>query len=273
MKSLALAKTMTVLPKEKRVPKNPPKPKKVEAPSDTPLAEGLAAALDESIGSQIEGRFKERKGFVPSETNQCARYLTYLLRGIYVPATHNSRTQRIFDNGHGFHERIGKYFEDMGILKGTEIPINSGLDVPVPIYGFADGVIDWGGQDMVVEFKSINDAGYMAISKMKKPKDDHYRQVQLYMAAMDLQTSMVIYENKNDQAITIFEVKRNQEYLDKLFKKYVKTYTAFLNGEPLPDRPSKSPTSDICKWCNLNEFCWNDSEGVIIKITKKEEPF
>jgi hypothetical protein len=239
------------------------KTKKVEAPMDTPLAESLLEAIEKSIGESIDGRYKQRKGFVPSETNQCARYLVYLLRGIYVPATHNSRTQRIFDNGNEFHTRIARYLAEMGILSDVETPIYSGIGIPVPVYGFIDGILDWQGK-RVVEFKSINDFGFMAVMKMKRPKDDHYRQIQMYLACLGMESGFVIYENKNDQNILIFEVQKNEEFLLKLFAKYDKIYKQYKEGI-LPDRPFKSITSKGCQYCAIKDVCWSDPEGTQVK--------
>ena len=263
MRSLNLVKNIQPPVKEKAEPKTK---KKIDIPADTPLAESLLDALNESIGNDIEGRFKKRKGFVPSETNQCIRYLTYMLEGIFVPATHDSRTQRIFDNGNGFHERIAGYFEKMGILECTEFEVNSPISVPVSVYGFGDAIINWNGRK-VVEFKSINDYGYINVKRMRKPKDDHFRQIQLYLACLDMDSGFVIYENKNDQNILVFEIQRDDAFLAKLYKKYVKVTETYEAGI-LPDRPYVK-SSKSCLYCNVKDFCWSE-EGNITLSTKKD---
>lgn len=230
------------------------------------LALALTKAIDESIEKGLTGKFKKIGGFHPSNTNDCARYLVYQFRGIYIPSDVSARLQRIFDNGHATHERLYGYFEKMGILIADEVPVNTVLNwkdkYEVPIEGTTDGLINWNGEK-IIELKSIADAGFAQRRLFNKPKADHYKQIQIYMAATGVDSGFVIYENKNTQQILTFEIHKDEEFLDKLFKKYAKIYKAYKDDK-LPKR-YKSPTSEHCKYCNLRDFCWSDSdEGVAI---------
>ena len=73
-----------------------------------------------------------------------------------------------------------------------------------------------------------------------------------------------IYENKNNQEILPIYMERDDEFIEKLFKKYRKVYKAFL-GDTLPVRPYKSASSQQCMYCNARDFCWADAD-VGIKI-------
>jgi hypothetical protein len=172
-----------------------------------------------------------------------------------VTPDHDARVQRIFDNGNATHERLSGYFKKMGILLDEEFKVSH--DDP-PITGIADGLIEWNGPQ-VVEYKSINEAGFIYRRLYHKPKDDHYKQIQLYMHCLNLDSGFVIYENKNDQQILPLYVERNLVYIEKLFKKYRKSYGAFLEGK-LPVRPYKAITSKQCSWCDIKDFCWADPE-------------
>jgi CRISPR/Cas system-associated exonuclease Cas4 (RecB family) len=88
-----------------------------------------------------------------------------------------------------------------------------------------------------------------------KPKDDHYRQAQIYMWCFDLTSGYVIYENKNNQEILPIFIERDDEFIDKLFKKYNGIYTNFLEGN-MPKQPYKR-TSAKCAQCDLADKCWS----------------
>tara|TARA_B110001454_G_scaffold159467_1_gene148806 strand:+ start:1197 stop:1952 length:756 start_codon:yes stop_codon:yes gene_type:complete len=225
---------------------------------------GLSDKLLKSIDLHLEERnkttLKRVDGFHPSYTNQCARYWVYLFRGVEVVDTFAPQTHRIFDNGHAVHERIYSYLRDMNILAAEEIPVN--LDDP-PIRGTADGIINFDGKKLI-ELKSISDVGFAYRRTYNRPKDDHVRQAQIYMHCLDLSSGFVIYENKNNQEILPIYMERDDEFIEKLFKKYRKVYKAFL-GDTLPVRPYKSASSQQCMYCNARDFCWADAD-VGIKI-------
>jgi CRISPR/Cas system-associated exonuclease Cas4 (RecB family) len=235
-------------------------------PDGDDLAAALGEAIDQSIKDSLNGRHRTVKGFHASETNECPRYLVYMFRGVWQPSHDNARLQRIFDNGHGMHKRMGDVFERMGIVKGLEIPVNTvikwtdkkGVEWDIPIESTCDGIINW-GEDAIIEFKSIGDAGFVQRRIFKKAKPDHIRQVQIYMKATNLKKAYILYENKNTQAILIFEIDYDEEFIDKLFKKYGKIYKAFKDGK-LPERYS-SPSSEKCKYCNLKKDCWADNDA------------
>lgn len=223
------------------------------------MEEALADAIDKSIKEKhIVPRTRQIGGFHPSTTNECGRYAVYLFRGVTYQPKYDARTQRIFDNGHATHDRIYKYLDEMGILLECEIPVQH--DDP-PIEGTADGIIEWEGRKLI-ELKSIADQGFMLRKAHHKPKDDHYRQAQIYMRCLDLDGGFVIYENKNNQEILPIYVERNNDFIDKLFKKYAKIYSIYKEGN-LPKRPYKQITSTTCRMCDLAEMCWSDKEDGI----------
>jgi CRISPR/Cas system-associated exonuclease Cas4 (RecB family) len=229
-------------------------------PKHEKLHESLALGLDHIIGTEITPRYKKWGGFHASNTNSCQRYMYYLFNGIEVPPDHGPRTQRIFDNGHAMHERYNIYFEKMGIVLASEQPIWN--DDP-PIESTLDLIIDWGGPK-IVELKSINDGGFIYRRVAGAPKDDHYRQIQMYMKVTGIHEGYVIYENKNDQEILVFPVSLDEVFIEKLWKKLRKIYKA-VQDDVKPVRPYKQ-SGEKCQRCPLREHCWNvdTEEGVKI---------
>lgn len=226
----------------------------VESKSPADLEHTLREAIDEQLSKKNQTTFKKVGGFHPSYTNQCSRYWYYLFEGVNVTSDFSPQTHRIFDNGHAVHERLYSYFRDMGILVDEEIKVTYS---DPPIEGTADGIINWYG-DKLIELKSISSEGFHYRQIYKKPKDDHYRQAQIYMHCLDLDSGFVIYENKNNQEILPIYIEKDQVFIDKLFKKYREFYGNFVT-QNIPDRPYKR-TSKNCSSCDLAALCWGDGE-------------
>lgn len=144
--------------------------------------------------------------FYPSMLgNECDRYLYLAFRGKLPQQEIASTTQRIFDTGSSLEDRMTKYFEQMGILRGREIVVKS--DSP-PISGRADFLLTHEEhQEIVLELKSINDKGFKNL--YSKPKPEHALQLQIYLQLLDKAYGIVLYENKNDQKLKAFKVKRS----------------------------------------------------------------
>lgn len=226
------------------------------------LEEALVKAIDDKLATRNSPTIKKVNGFHPSYTNQCARYWYYLFCGTEVTTTFSPQTYRIFDNGHRVHDRLYSYLKDIGILVAEEIPVT--YDSP-PIEGTADGIINLDGNKLI-ELKSISNEGFHYRQLYKKPKDEHYRQAQIYMKCLDLDSGFVIYENKNNQEILPIYIDRDEPFIDKLFKKYVKIYEAYEKQEK-PDRPYKR-TSANCSNCDLAKLCWGEDDKPSV-----EDPF
>jgi CRISPR/Cas system-associated exonuclease Cas4 (RecB family) len=218
----------------------------------------LESSLMKAIDSQLEssnGTFwKQSGGFAPSSTNQCARYMVYRFRGYEQVVDFSGRTRRIFDLGNRAEEFLRDMFENLGILLDEQIAVE--IESP-PVRGFADFLIDWDGPKPV-ECKSINEAGFVWRKNYRKPKDEHYRQLQFYLEAMDMDEGFVVYICKNDSAMLPLLIKRDKEFMDKILKKYAKIYKVYQDGN-LPVRPYKQ-TSEKCQRCDARDYCWADTE-------------
>jgi CRISPR/Cas system-associated exonuclease Cas4 (RecB family) len=221
------------------------------SPTGTQLEEVLLENIDISLAKRNGKEYRKVEFFRPSSTNQCARYWHYVFDGVEdYPTNFSSQTYRIFDNGHAVHDRLYGYLREMGILVHEEIPVS--YEDP-PIQGTADGVIDLFGHRLI-ELKSISAEGFEYRRLAHKPSDAHYRQAQIYMQCLDLDSGFVIYENKNNQQILPIYIERDAKFIDKLFNKYKKIYKNFLEGD-MPDRPYKR-TSKHCASCDLEAHCW-----------------
>ncbi len=225
--------------------------KEVIKKSGDDIVQDLLKSIDDHLEKRNSPVIKKVGGFHPSYTNQCARYWYYLFQGTEMTTTFLPQTYRIFDNGHAVHDRLYSYLREIGILVAEEIPVTH--EDP-PIEGTADGIINLDGHKLI-ELKSISNEGFHYRKLHNKPKDDHFRQAQIYMRCLDLPSGLVIYENKNNQEILPIFIERDDEFIDKLFKKYRGIYEAYLKQE-IPTQPYKR-SSAKCADCALADKCWS----------------
>ena len=186
----------------------------------------LLKMFEDTLGYQQNSR---RVGvFYPSMLgNECDRYLYLAFRGKLPQQEIASTTQRIFDTGSSLEDRMTKYFEQMGILRGREIVVKS--DSP-PISGRADFLLTHEEhQEIVLELKSINDKGFKNL--YSKPKPEHALQLQIYLQLLDKAYGIVLYENKNDQKLKAFKVKRSPKEWNALVTRCIQIQNAIAIPE------------------------------------------
>lgn len=214
-------------------------------------AESLAKEVDRWLSGKEGGGKKKITGFHASYGYPCKRRWVMLFEGAEYDKKFDDRTQRIFDNGHGIHERWRNYFKDMGILIDAEVDVKT--NDPVPIRGHADGILRWNGE-LLYELKSINSNRYEFRKMYKKPDEKTYNQTQLYLFALGLENAVVIYENKDNQSVLMFDVPRDEKNIEKQLKRFKIIYKMYTEDK-LPPRPYKRE-SDECKRCDLERWCW-----------------
>lgn len=218
--------------------------------------ESLKRAIDSYLTERNTPTFKKLDGFHPSMHQVCPRWWYLMFRGVEVSPNIPSRIYRIFDNGHSMHERYQSYFKEMGILIGREVPVR--LSEPVPVVGSADAIIDWGGHKLV-ELKSISPDAFQYRRVYNKPKDQHVEQAQVYMYALKLDSGFIIYEEKGSQEILIFDIKRDDNLIEKRLKRWSDIYK-FIRDDVLPERPYKRESTH-CKECDIANYCWDVLDG------------
>ena len=117
----------------------------------------------------------------PSGIGGCLRAQFYRRMGEASGDIIEPRAQRIFDNGHGVHDRLQTYLEKADKLLMREVPV--WVEEKETI-GHCDGVIKISPiQLAILEIKSINDNGFNALVDAK---EEHKKQAQVYMWAIDL---------------------------------------------------------------------------------------
>ena len=219
-------------------------------PASVALDELLLGEQDEwllkSLNTHLEStQHPQRSGvFYPSSLgNPCNRFLYLAYNGLLERRPLDSTTKRIFDNGSYLEDRMGEYFRNIGILRETEYVLK--WDSP-PISGRCDFILTHEKYDRIIlELKSINSRGFTLLKQT--PKREHEIQLQIYLNLLPAEWGTVLYENKNNQKLKAFLIKRNPTAFEQLLKRCDK-----IMG-----------MTEVPKTCRGNKWC--PCKGVVIK--------
>lgn len=154
----------------------------------------------------------------PSQAGKCMRERYYARTG--APTDGNSidpRTRRIFDNGHGVHDRLQRYLIEQGMLFMDEIPV---FNREYKIQGHTDGLLRLTKVEMgVLEIKSINSNGF---SSLKDAREDHKMQGLVYVFCIESRRLELQDRYKSK--------KEFDKSLEKRMKEYEELYPHIVSG-------------------------------------------
>ena len=153
--------------------------------------------------------------FYPSSLgNPCDRYLWLAYNGKLEAKPLPAVTQRIFQCGSSLEDRVAKWFEGLGILRGREVALKT--DIP-PISGRIDFIINHYDLGVIaVELKSINKLNF---GRLKEAKPEHALQLQMYLNMGNYDHGTVLYECKDDQRLKSFIIERDVIEWDNILKR------------------------------------------------------
>lgn len=256
---------------------------------DANLVSMLHQYLIEEDQKQQQKRYDEGRigKFYPSSVGQCKRKIAYQMMG-YPGKPKQGRMALILDNGTSFHERMEKYYEDMGIMVAPELKLKhkelriSGRSDAI-IYNFmkktegpipGDEMIElyqptydeegnetgeehvysgWASDVLIVEFKSAKEKAYEDYTPKTKPQKKHEMQLQLYFYLTGIRAGMVYYENKNTQDHKYYYVEYNQAMVNEIIAD-IQFVIGHIDAGTLPEREFQ-PTSFECRYCDFRDIC------------------
>lgn len=172
--------------------------------------------LIDAIDGYLKARSRQQRAincFHPSSLHKSPRELYWHYLNGDGAQDFEPRILRIFDNGHGVHERLQAYLKEIGVLVKCEIPVDNR---DYEIKGHTDGIIRLNGLDGVLEIKSMNSNQFYACFE---PKPDHLVQLNTYMFCLDIPRGCLLYECKDDQTLREFYVKQEPAILNPVLKK------------------------------------------------------
>lgn len=240
----------------------------------------LSEHLDAAVALKRDSNDRPQDHFHPSTIGYCARKT--VMERLQVPKpVFETRVQRIFDNGHGVHERITQELRDAGVLILEEAPLSA---PDHNLSGHTDGIGNIyvpgkGGIPVIFEMKSAGQKSFDWIAgggpKKYVPNGadkKHIWQVQLYMYMSGLLYAIIIYECKNDQKRAYFTIKRNMPLITEVLLPKVDLINDHVDRKTLPPRTAEyQPTPARagkpekacfeCEYCDYRRICESEEQS------------
>lgn len=216
-------------------------------------------------------KHQQKKTFAPSTIayshGECPRYWYLAFEGAVFEDNADAYGGANMTSGTKSHERIQQAMADAGILKDAEFKVT--WQDP-PIFGFGDVILDWGGEDLLGEIKTMPSEGFEYRKAAGKPKLGHLVQLLIYMKILNKTKAVLIYENKNNHDLLILPVEINDYYVRWVNQTFdwMKTVRKAWEEKKLPEKNYRS-NSKICKTCPLRATCDLAGKGDI-KINSLE---
>jgi len=232
---------------------------------------GLIEKINSGYIAKRGPRHQQKKSFAPSTIayghGECPRYWYLAFEGGTFQDHADAFAGANMTNGIKSHERIQEAIKDSGILVEDEFKIT--FDDP-PIFGFGDALVEWEGEELLIEIKTAMQEGFEYRKRTGKAKLGHLIQILIYMKILKKAKGVIIYENKNNHELLAIPVEVNDYYIkwvDQTFE-WMRTVRKAWENKTMPKKNYRS-NSKICKTCPLRAVCDEAGEGDI-KINSLE---
>ena len=223
----------------------------------------------------------QKKTFAPSTIvyghGECPRYWYLAFNGATFEDNTDAYSAANMTAGTLSHDRIQSAMMNSGIAKTyindknektTEFKV---INNDPPIFGYGDAMLDWEGEEIVGEIKTMMSEAYEYRKKTNKPKTGHLVQLLIYMKILGKSKGALIYENKNNHDLMIIPVEVNDGYIKWINYAFdwMREVRKAWEDQTLPTKNYRN-NSKICKSCPIKAAC-SEAEIGVIKIASLEE--
>lgn len=200
----------------------------------------------------------QKKTFAPSTIafshGECARYWYLAFDGGIFEDNADAYGGANMNAGTKSHERIQEAMGNVpDFLIDSEFKITA--EDP-PIFGYGDVMLNWEGQELLGEIKTMPSEGFEYRKMHGKAKTGHLVQLLIYMKILKKDKAVLIYENKNNHELLIIPVELNDYYarwVDQAFD-WMSSVRKAWTDRTLPEKNYRS-NSKICKTCPISKMC------------------
>ena len=259
------------------------KKKVTNSEEDEKFVEGLPTAINAGYLVKTKTKFVKKNNFSASGltygAGECPRYWTLAFDGQIT--YDNSDATGVANRTQGTlgHGRIQEAIEASGLLaqdlemdplprkynKQTHPAMEFRVKTDDPPFdGYGDVMIDYKGERLVGEIKTIRNDEFEYRKINRRSKMAHLMQLLLYMKVWKMRKGVMIYENKNTHELLTLPVVVNEHYrawAEEAFD-WMKLVYKNWQEKQLPEIPYRS-NSKICKVCPIQKACAEAGDGTI----------
>ena len=237
---------------------------KKEQPAVHPMdVAGLTEKIQSGYIVNRVDKHTQKKTFAPSTIayghGECPRYWYMAFDGQTFEDNADPYGAANMTAGSLSHGRIQNAMRDAGILIEDEFKITHN---DPPIFGYGDVMLDWQGEPLLGEIKTMMNEGFEYRKASMKPKTGHLIQLLIYMKILKKAKAVMIYENKNNHELLLLPVEVNDHYrrwVDQAFD-WMRTVRKAWVDRTLPQKNYRS-NSKICKTCPIKKACASAEAG------------
>ncbi len=246
--------------------------KKEVPPVDSIDVAGLTEMIKNGYTINRIDKHTQKKTFAPSTIayghGECARYWYLAFDGQTFEDNADAYGAANMTAGTKSHERIQSAMGNVpDFLIDSEFKITYS---DPPIFGYGDVMLNWQGEPLLGEIKTMMNEGFEYRKAHMKPKTGHLIQLLIYMKILKKAKAVLIYENKNNHELLILPVEVNDHYrrwVDQAFD-WMRTVRKAWVDRTIPKKNYRS-NSKICKNCPIQKACASAEVGDI-KINSLE---
>ena len=228
--------------------------------------EDLIAKINSGYTIKRVSKHQQKTSFAPSTIafshGECARYWYLAFEGGTFEDNADAYGGANMTAGTKSHERIQEAMGNVpGLLVNSEFKITNN---DPPIFGFGDVILNWDGEELLGEIKTMPSEGFEYRKNTGKPKAGHLIQLLIYMKILKKARAVLIYENKNNHELLILPVEANDYYVGWVNRAFdwMREVRKAWENKTLPEKNYRS-NSKICKTCPISKMCADAGAGDI----------
>lgn len=208
----------------------------------------LKELINQFYLDRVKNKKKRGDYFYITDAGKCPRQLYFQFKGVPKKEL-EPRILRIFDHGDYTHMRIMSILFALGIVRAAEIKIPA----EEIISGRADAIIGFEGKPYVLDIKSIASFGFQ---KLNEPKDEHIKQLQLYLHYFKIPQGILLYENKDTQELKEFLIRYDPKLVQGLLEEF-EALREQIKKDIIPMIPAKLGGWPRwpCQYCEYLDLC------------------
>jgi CRISPR/Cas system-associated exonuclease Cas4 (RecB family) len=213
-------------------------------------------------------KFTTKTSFAPSTIafshGECPRYWYLAFNGNLFEDNADAYGAANMTAGTKSHERIQEAMGNVpDFLVDSEFKIT--YNDP-PIFGFGDVMLNWDGEELLGEIKTMPSEGFEYRKNVGKPKTGHLIQLLIYMKILGKSKAVLIYENKNNHDLLILPVEVAPgsyyvQWVNQAFE-WMREVRRAWEDKTLPTKNYRL-NSKICKTCPIQQACADAGEGIL----------